>query len=579
MLRRHIWWLAPLAGAAVAGGVVAAISLGGGSSAKTSPKTSHARLKPAAAALAFQNAITAVVHQLSPSVVQIQTSQGLGSGVVFDSDGDIVTNNHVIGSDTGSFTVTAGARSYGASLVGRFAPDDLAVVHVSGAQLTPAAFADSSALEVGDIAIAIGNPLGLRSSVTDGIVSAFRQGVSEGNGVALPLMIQTSAAINPGNSGGALADLQGRVIGIPTLAATDPELGASAAPGIGFAIPSNLVKDIATQIIRFGHVTNSHRAYLGIQIGDTQRPLASMSKASPQAARRQRPGSRPATSSRSVNGQATATVDDFTSVVSELKPGTTVALAIDTQRGKRKTLHPKRASSPAARGERSPGRGDPRPRPARSSPCTPLSSSSSSCPRRSRRTGCAESGLTRYWYQESSQATVTASSPVAAPSGTMLACGSPRLFAMPPTVRAVGAVVEDVGGLEECDLGVGELAQDRLLLARAPSSRCATGRGTRRDRASRRGRRPASASSASPPSSSRLRRRPPGRVDIRRPAGALGRSEARGALTHQQGPFTHRALPGRCDFRDPHWLPSVARLAQIAAIPLMSLHVSFTCSG
>ena len=139
MLRRHIWWLAPLAGAAVAGGVVAAVSLGGGSSAKTSPKTSHARLKPGAAALAFQNAITAVVHELSPSVVQIQTSQGLGSGVVFDSDGDIVTNNHVIGSDTGSFTVTAGARSYGASLVGRFAPDDLAVVHVSNAQLTPAA--------------------------------------------------------------------------------------------------------------------------------------------------------------------------------------------------------------------------------------------------------------------------------------------------------------------------------------------------------------------------------------------------------------------------------------------------------
>jgi len=141
MLRRHIWWLAPLAGAAVAGGVVAAVSLGGGSSAKTSPKTSHARLKPGAAALAFQNAITAVVHELSPSVVQIQTSQGLGSGVVFDSDGDIVTNNHVIGGDTGSFTVTAGARSYGASLVGRFGPDDLAVVHVSDAQLTPAAFA------------------------------------------------------------------------------------------------------------------------------------------------------------------------------------------------------------------------------------------------------------------------------------------------------------------------------------------------------------------------------------------------------------------------------------------------------
>ncbi|HET7352908.1 MAG TPA: trypsin-like peptidase domain-containing protein [Gaiellaceae bacterium] len=345
MLRRHTWWLAPLAGAAVAGGVVAAVSLGGGSSSKTSPKTSHARLRPPAAALAFQNAITAVVHELSPSVVQIQTSAGLGSGVVFDAAGDIVTNNHVIGTDTGSFTVTAGARSYGAILVGRFAPDDLAVVHVSNAHLTPAAFADSSTLEVGDVAIAIGNPLGLRSSVTDGIVSAFRQGVSEGNGVALPLMIQTSAAINPGNSGGALADLEGRVIGIPTLAATDPELGGSAAPGIGFAIPSNLVKDIATQIIRFGHVTNSHRAYLGVQIGDTNGLgvyVQSVTSGGPAA----KAGIVPGDVIRSVNGSSTATIDDLTSVVSELKPGTTVTVAIETQHGTHKTVHLKLGEFP-----------------------------------------------------------------------------------------------------------------------------------------------------------------------------------------------------------------------------------------
>jgi len=338
MLRRHIWWLAPLAGAVVAGAIVAAVSLGGGSSSQSTPKTSHARLKPAAAALAFQRAITAVVHELSPSVVQIQSPQGLGSGVVFDSNGDIVTNNHVVGSGGGPFTVTAGAHTYGASLVGRFPPDDLAVVRVSGQHLTPASFADSSALEVGDFAIAIGNPLGLRSSVTDGIVSAFRQGVSEGNGIAIPSMIQTSAAINPGNSGGALADLQGRVIGIPTLAATDPELGGTAAPGIGFAIPSNLVKDIATQIIRFGHVVNSHRAYLGVQIGDTNGLgvyVQSVTSGGPAG----KAGIAPGDVITSVNGQPTATVDDFTSVVAELKPGTTVSLGIDTQHGTHKTLH------------------------------------------------------------------------------------------------------------------------------------------------------------------------------------------------------------------------------------------------
>jgi S1-C subfamily serine protease len=277
------------------------------------------------------------VHTLSPSVVQIQTPSGLGSGVVFDSNGDIVTNNHVVGSG-GPLTVTAGAHSYGASLVGRFPPDDLAVVHVSGAHLAPAAFADSSNLEVGDFAIAIGNPLGLRSSVTDGIVSAFRQGVSEGNGVALPSMIQTSAAINPGNSGGALSDLQGRVIGIPTLAATDPELGGTAAPGIGFAIPSSLVRNIATQLIRFSHVVNSHRAYLGVQIGDTNGQgvlVQSVTAGGPAA----KAGLQVGDVITSVKGRATATVDDLTSVVSELKPGTSVALRVVTQDGAHKTLH------------------------------------------------------------------------------------------------------------------------------------------------------------------------------------------------------------------------------------------------
>src|SRR4051795_3797134 len=345
MLRWHIWWLAPLAGAALAGGVVAAVSLGGGGSSSNSPpKTTQGHLRPAAAALAFQQAITAVVRELSPSVVQIQNGEGLGSGVVFDSNGDIVTNDHVVAGG-GPYTVTAGAHSYGASLVGRFPLDDLAIVRVSGAKLTPAAFADSSKLEVGDFAIAIGNPLGLRSSVTDGIVSAFRQGVSEGNGVALPLMIQTSAAINPGNSGGALADLQGRVIGIPTLAATDPELGGTAAPGIGFAIPSNLVKDIATQIIRFGHVVNSHRAYLGVQIGDTNGAgvlVQGVTESGPAA----EAGLVSGDVITSVNDHQTPTLDDFISVVSELKPGTTVRLAVVTQHGAHKTLHLKLGTSP-----------------------------------------------------------------------------------------------------------------------------------------------------------------------------------------------------------------------------------------
>ncbi len=219
--------------------------------------------------VALQQDFVSVVKKVSPSVVVIETNQGLGSGIIFDTKGDVVTNAHVTDGAT-SFRITlADGRQQSASLVGSFTQDDLAVLKMSSASgLHPATFADSSTLQVGDIVMAIGNPLGLQSSVTDGIVSALNRTVSEPGGVTLPGVIQTSAAINPGNSGGALVNLSGEVIGIPTLAATDPQIGGTA-PGIGFAIPSSTARDIAQQLIQHGHVVNSHRAYLGVQTADT----------------------------------------------------------------------------------------------------------------------------------------------------------------------------------------------------------------------------------------------------------------------------------------------------------------------
>lgn len=216
----------------------------------------------------LQQEYVAVVRSVGPSVVVIQTSSGLGSGIVFDAKGDIVTNAHVAAGATTYRVTLADGRSFPATLVGSFTQDDLAVLHVTASGLHPASFADSSQLQVGDIVLAIGNPLGLQSSVTEGIISALNRTVSEPGGVALPGVIQTSAAINPGNSGGALVDIAGQVVGIPTLTATDPQIGG-AAPGIGFAIPSNLAKDIANQLITYGHVVSSGRAYLGIQGADT----------------------------------------------------------------------------------------------------------------------------------------------------------------------------------------------------------------------------------------------------------------------------------------------------------------------
>jgi putative serine protease PepD len=118
---------------------------------------------------------------------------------------------------------------------------------------------------VGDFVLALGNPLGLQSSVTEGIVSALSRQVSEPTGNALPDVIQTSAAINPGNSGGALVDLTGKVVGIPTLSAGSQSGNVA---GIGFAISSNRARVIADQLISGGKVTSSGRAYLGIQVRD-----------------------------------------------------------------------------------------------------------------------------------------------------------------------------------------------------------------------------------------------------------------------------------------------------------------------
>jgi putative serine protease PepD len=208
-----------------------------------------------------------VVAAVSPSIVLIESSAGLGSGVVFDAGGDIVTNAHVVGSSTSFRVTTADGKMYQATVVGSYVPSDIAVIKANGANLRPARFADSNGLQVGQIVLAMGNPLGLQSSVSDGVVSAVGRSVTEPDGAVIPNMVQTSAAINPGNSGGGLVNLKSEVIGMPTLGAIDPQIG-SAVPGIGFALSSNTVTDFANQIIKNGKVVNTHRAYLGLQLGD-----------------------------------------------------------------------------------------------------------------------------------------------------------------------------------------------------------------------------------------------------------------------------------------------------------------------
>ena len=294
------------------------------------------------------------IRRVLPSVVEIKTASGLGSGVVYDTAGHIVTNAHVVGAATSFQVLLAGSASpLPARLTGSYPPDDLAVIQVTGAaHLVPARFADSSKLQVGDIVLAMGNPLGLASSVTDGIISAVGRTVSEPQeagspgatlpGATLPDVIQTSAAINPGNSGGALADLAGQVVGIPTLAATDPQMGG-AAPGIGFAIPSNIVTDIAAQIIKTGHVTNSHRAALGVRVQTVTGPggqsagagIAAVTPGGPAA----KAGLQAGDVITAVNGTATPDTETLAAVLAGLQPGQQASLNVTKADGSTATVH------------------------------------------------------------------------------------------------------------------------------------------------------------------------------------------------------------------------------------------------
>jgi putative serine protease PepD len=320
---------------AVAATVAAAFLLAacGGSDSVSSTSATSAT----SAAVSLQKQYVDTISAVGPSIVQVRASVGLGSGIVLDTDGNIVTNNHVIGSSKHFQVTDSTGKRYAATLVGTFAPDDLAVVHVEGSKLPPATLGDSSKLQVGDIVLAVGSPLGLQSSVTNGIVSALGRTVSEQTGVVLPDLIQTSAPINPGNSGGALVDLGGQVVGIPTLSAIDPE-NQQQAGGIGFAIPSNIVKSIAGQLIQDGHVVRSNRAYLGVRLATLSSGagvlVTAVTDNGPSAAAGIVAGDMITT----IKGQPVQSADDIAVAIADLKPGEKIAVGIRNPQGKTSTV-------------------------------------------------------------------------------------------------------------------------------------------------------------------------------------------------------------------------------------------------
>jgi len=200
---------------------------------------------------------------------QAPRQHGIGSGVLVTKDGYILTNNHVVdGAEEVKVSLQDG-REFTAKVIGRDPKTEVAVIKIDEKNLPVVPMADSDKVEVGDVVLAVGNPFGIGQTVTSGIVSAT------GRGGALGLdyedFIQTDAAINPGNSGGALVDTEGRLIGINT--AILSQSGGNM--GIGFAIPSNLVRDVMDSLIQDGHVT---RGYLGVLIQNVSPALAKQFK-------------------------------------------------------------------------------------------------------------------------------------------------------------------------------------------------------------------------------------------------------------------------------------------------------------
>jgi S1-C subfamily serine protease len=207
----------------------------------------------------LQATTISVIRNVDPSIVQVRgrgngPGGSVGSGEILTSSGYIVTNSHVVHGQPSLSVLLANGDTVPARLVIDLPSQDLAVIRINGSNLKPISVADSSQVAVGTSAIALGSPLGLEQSATTGIVSALNREAQErvgGNTFTLTGMIQTSAPINPGNSGGALVNLEGQLIGIPTLGAVDPTTGA-AANGIGFAISSNQMEKIVAPYVPSG---------------------------------------------------------------------------------------------------------------------------------------------------------------------------------------------------------------------------------------------------------------------------------------------------------------------------------------